>query len=303
MDYKDYYGVLGVDKKASPEEIKKAYRKLANKYHPDKNPGSKEAEDKFKEINEANEVLSDTEKRKQYDMLGANWNRYRQGGGSGGFDDFFRNATGGSQMNFDNLSDLFEQMGGSGSIFDQIFGNMGGNARTRARKGRDVQGEITISLEEAFAGVQKIIETGTGEQLRLNIKPGIENGQTLRIPGKGGTGANGGPNGNLYLTIHIAPNPNWERKGNDLYSKLPIDLYTALLGGKVQVHTLKGSLNITIPPETPNGKVLRLKDMGMPHYQNPALFGNLYVTVQVLLPQNLTPQEKDLISQLAALRK
>lgn len=301
MDYKDYYSILGVDKKATQEEIKKAYRKLANKYHPDKNPDSKTAEDKFKEVNEANEVLSNPDKRKQYDTLGANYNRYRQGGGSGGFDDFMRNTAGGTQMNFDNLSDLFGQMGGS-SIFEQIFGNMGGSGRTRARKGRDVQAEITISLEEAYNGTQKVIEIG-GKQLRFSIKPGIEDGQTLRIAGKGGVGSGGGPSGNLYLIVRIAPNADWERRGNDLYTTLPVDLYTALLGGKVRVNSLKGGININIQPETPNGKVLRLKDLGMPHYDNPTQFGALYATVQVQLPVNLNDEEKKLISRLAALRK
>ncbi len=303
MEYKDYYKTLGVEKNASPEEVKKAYRKLANKFHPDKNPNNKEAEDKFKEVNEANEVLSDPEKRKKYDTLGSDWNRYRQSGGTGGFDDYFRNATGGSQMNYQDLNDIFSQMEG-GSIFEQIFGNMAGNgnSRTRSRKGRDVKAELTILLNEAYTGVQKVIEIG-GKQLRIHIKQGISDGQVLRMPGKGSAGSKGAENGDLLLTIKVAPHPKWERKGNDLYATQPIDLYTALLGGKVQIETLKGSINITIPSETPNSKVLRLKDMGMPHYDNPAQFGSLFLKIDVQLPANLSQEEKALLSQLAELRK
>ncbi|HRI28862.1 MAG TPA: J domain-containing protein [Chitinophagales bacterium] len=303
MQYKDYYQILGVDKNATPDEIKKAYRKLANQYHPDKNPDNKTAEEKFKEINEANEVLSDPEKRKQYDMLGANWNRYRQGGGAGGFDDFFRSAGGGTYTNFDNLSDIFSQMGG-GSIFEQIFGGMmgGSNTRQRARKGSDLKTELTITLADAYHGTQKVIDTGT-QQLRLTIKPGVEDGTTLRIPGKGRAGSNGAPAGNLLIAVKVLPQQGWERKGDDLYGTLPISVYTAVLGGKTTIETPAGSITLTVPPETPNGKTLRLKDKGMPVYDQPGKFGSMYVTISVQLPTNLTAKEKELFAQLAALRQ
>lgn len=303
MEYKDYYKILEVEKTANAESIKKAYRKLANKYHPDKNPNNKEAEDKFKEINEANEILSDPEKRKKYDTLGSDWNRYRQSGGTGGFDDFFRNTSGGSQMNYQDLSDFFSQMGG-GSIFEEIFGDMtsGSKSRNRARKGRDVKAELTILLSESYSGVQKIIEIG-GNQLRINLKPGITDKQTLRLKGKGQQGVNGGVNGDLLLTINVAPHPKFELKGEDIYTTQVIDLYTALLGGKVKIETLKGSINLTIPPETPNNKLLRLKDLGMPKYSDPSQFGSLYLKIEVQLPTNLNQREKELFTELSELRK
>jgi curved DNA-binding protein len=305
MIYKDYYKDLGVEKTATSAEIKKAYRTLANKYHPDKTRGDKAAEEKFKEINEANAVLSDPVKRKKYDQFGADWKHYEEAGAQpGGFD--WSKYTGGGQtgrtrtresnatFTDENVNDLFELLFGQGSGQRRA-------SRGVAIKGEDLEAETTLSLEEAYHGATRLIQLN-GQTIKVTIKPGVADQQTLRIAGKGGSGFNGGPNGDLYLAVRIAPHPEFYRKGNDLRRDLPVELYTAVLGGKTQIKTLKGTVTVNIPKGTPNGKELRLRGLGMPVYAKKNEFGNLLVKVDIVLPEHLSDEEIDLFKALAARR-
>jgi len=317
MDYKDYYKVLGVSKTATPEELKKAYRKLAVKYHPDKNKGNKEAEDKFKEVNEANEVLSDKEKRKKYDELGENWKYYQQsGGGSQDFDwSQYSNQGGGeSQRQYTYSGDFGDAFGGSGfsDFFETLFGGGGGfrttqtkgrrGARKATQRGEDLSAEMSITLDDAYKGSEKIFDLD-GQSIKLKIKPGISDGQILKLTGKGTTGLNGGNAGDLLLKIHVLTDPVYERRGNDLYTDLPVNLYTAVLGGKAPLRTLKGTININIPKESQNGKVLRLQEMGMPKYGKPIEHGDLYAKLNIEIPTNLSSKEINLFKELSESRK
>ena len=306
MEYKDYYKTLGVEKTATADEIKKAYRKLAKKYHPDKNPGSKPSEEKFKEISEANEVLSDPEKRKKYDQLGSNWKQYENAGAGG--DDRFRNFYGNQQQGrtytSGNVNDIFGGEGGFSDFFESFFG--GGQGFTsrpqRSRKGKDYEAALNISLEEAFHGTEKEF-TLDGKKIRVKITPGMEHGKKLRLKNQGAPGSAGGEKGDLYITIQINSHQLFEREGNDLSYVLDVDLYTALLGGKKSVRTIDGkTINVNIPPETENGTNLRIKNMGMHHSNNTELRGDLYVKINLKLPKNLTAQEKELITKLQSLR-
>jgi curved DNA-binding protein len=300
MEYKDYYKVLGVDKKASTEEIKKAYRKLAVKYHPDKNPGNKQAEEKFKEINEANTVLTDPEKRRQYDELGENW-KYAQQGGNGGFGGSRTGAGQGRTYTSEEFEDIFGGGGGGSGFsdfFESLFGNRGGRSRTAA--GTNYRADLEISLQDAYQGAEKIFEL-EGQKLRIKLKPGITDGQVIKLKGKGGPGANGGSAGDLLITVKVAEDPTVRREGDDLHMEAPIDLYTAVLGGKASIRTLKGVIKIDIAKGTDSGKVLRLKGLGMPQYNTPGEFGNLYVKVQITVPKNLSERETELFKQLAQL--
>ena len=295
MEYKDYYKILGVDKKATADDIKKAYRKLAVKYHPDKNPGDKKAEEKFKEVNEANDVLSDPAKRKKYDELGANWQSYQQGG----FNDFggARQGRGGqrgggyySPEDEGGFSDFFE------SIFGRGAGYGGGGGRRTAMKGEDYQAETTITLEEAFHGTTRQVNLAT-QTLNLKLKPGIADGQVLRMKEKGGPGYNNGPNGDLFITIHVQKHPRYTRKGDDLYFDSPLDAFTAMLGGKLAVQAIDKTLNINIPPGTDSDKTFRLKEMGMPEYSNPKQRGDAYVRVVITVPKNLSEKDREVLSR------
>ncbi len=295
MEYKDYYKILGVAKTASADEIKKAFRKLAVKYHPDKNQGDAKMEEKFKEVNEANDVLGDPEKRKKYDDLGENWQYQQQGNPNAG--QYRRQQSQGNDYYGGGDDGRFSD------FFESIFGHDAsgfGNARQRSyqMKGEDLQAEVEISLEEAFNGTSRQF-TVNGQKLNLKIKPGITDGLVLRLAGKGNPGSNGGPNGNLLITVHVLKHHRFERKENDLYFDELLDVYTATLGGKLSAHTIDKTLNINIPAGTDSGKSFRLKGMGMPLYADPTQRGDAYVRVMIIVPKNLTDEEKELFKQLA----
>jgi curved DNA-binding protein len=310
MEYKDYYKTLGVDKKASQKEIKKAYRRLARKYHPDVNPGDQGAEARFKEINEAQEVLSDPEKRKKYDELGANWQQWqRMGRDPRGFD-WSQWATGRQSgggrvhVEYADLGDLFGEGGGFSDFFRNIFGGMGGgpySQRRRSSRGQDFEHSVDITLEEAHAGTKRVLQMDS-QRIEVTIPPGVDTGSRVRISGKGGQGLGGGPSGDLFLRIAVLPHRTFERKGDDLYCEVPIDLYTAILGGEVPVQTLTGQVMLKVPPETQSGRRFRLRGLGMPRLKDSKKTGDLYAEAKVVLPQRLTNQEKDLFTQLASLR-
>ncbi len=312
MEYKDYYRILGVRKDASAEEIRRAYRSLARKYHPDVNPHDPTAEERFKEINEAYEVLSDPEKRRKYDQLGENWARFQEAGGDPNAFDwaqwFARPGSGTYTRTYKiDLDDLFGGAGGSGfsDFFEAIFG---GGARPRTGRqyfrmdGQDLEEPVEISLEEAFHGTTRLIQVN-GRRLEVRIPPGVDTGSRVRIAGAGEPGVNGGNPGDLYLVIQVREHPNIQRRGDDLYMKQPVDLYTLILGGEVRVETFKGPVSLRIPPETPAGQTFRLRGRGMPLLKDPSRYGDLYVEVQPVIPQNLSTKEKELFRELQDLRR
>jgi curved DNA-binding protein len=295
MEFKDYYTILGISKTATTDEIKKAFRKLALKYHPDKNANNKTAEEKFKEISEANDVLSDPEKRKKYDELGEHWNdpqaqQYRAQNSNGGP---FSSAQG-HDFGDGDFSDFFE------SFFNQQ--SQQGGRQTRARKGQDYNAEMTLTLEEAYTGTSRQIDLET-QKLNMKIKPGIKDGQVLRLKEKGGKGANGGTNGDIYITTHVKEHPIYKRKEDDLYCDINLDLYTAVLGGSTTINTLRNPIKMTIAKQTENGKVLRLKGMGMPKYDKTGEYGDLYAKVNIELPKNLSDKELKLFEELKEIKK
>ena len=306
MEYKDYYKILGVDKNASTDEIKKAYRKLARKYHPDVNPGDSKAEERFKEINEAHEVLTDADKRAKYDRLGASWNAYQRTGGPGGFDwgqwvSGF-DSTGGGYV---DLNDILSSLGGQhqsgfSDFFEAIFGSMGA-ARPTSRQGQDYHQQVEISLDEAFKGTARILNVG-GRRIKVKIPRGAKTGTKVRVRGEGGAGQGSGSKGDLYLEIKVTPHPTFERVGDDLYTELPVDLYTAILGGEAIVPTFKGKVKLRIPRETQTGRTFRLKGQGMPRLGQSDERGDLYAKAMVKLPENLTPEEIELFEELADMR-
>jgi len=306
MEYKDYYKILGVDKKASSAEIKKAYRKLAMKYHPDKAKGDKSAEEKFKSINEANEVLSNTEKRKKYDELGSNWQNYQQSGDNEGFDRgrYSNQGQGGGQYSGD-FEDMFGDSGYS-DFFDAFFGGSarqkrGGGRRSVATMGQDMQAMIDITLREAYSGTSKVFNYDN-QSIKLNIKPGIADGQVLKLAGKGGAGIRGGQAGDLLITIKVLPDAVFDRKGDDLYANLNVSVYDAVLGGKVEFEMIKGKVKIDIPKECSAGKIFRLGKLGMAKYGKTGECGDLYLTVKIEMPKNLSTKETSLFNELKKLR-
>jgi curved DNA-binding protein len=310
MEYKDYYKTLGVEKTASQKEIKKAYRRLARKYHPDVNPGDETAEARFKDINEAHEVLSDPEKRQKYEQLGANWQQWqRMGGDPRGFD-WSQWSAGGQpgggrvHVEYADLGDLFGGSGGFSEFFRNIFGGMGGSQysqRPRSRRGQDLEHTVEVTLEEAYRGTKRTFQMDS-QRIEVKIPPGVDTGSRVRIAGKGGPGVGGGPSGDLYLQISVLPHKAFERNGDDLYREVPVNLYTAVLGGELAVPTLKGQVMLKIPPETQSGNRFRLKGLGMPNLKDTKVAGDLYAEVKIVLPERLSKQEKDLFAQLASMR-
>ena len=310
MEYKDYYKTLGVSKEATQEEIKKQYRKLAVKYHPDKNQGNRQSEDKFKELGEAYEVLHDPEKRKKYDTLGSNWKHYaeQETGGQQGNQDYSQWAQQGQGNRSSRTYSPDDFEGADFSDFFNSFFGGGGRSGGRQRgyqeaplKGQDYEARLTITLEEAFKGVQRMLAIGE-EKISITVPPGIRDGQVLRVRGKGAKGKRGGDSGHLYLHVTVEPDPRFERKEDDLYTEAHIPLYQAVLGGNMTVTTMTGSASIKIPPETQSGKTLRLKGMGMPVYLKKDASGSLYVKILVDIPQKLTKEEIELFEKLSVLR-
>ena len=291
MEYKDYYKILGVERSASQDDIKKAYRKLAVKYHPDKNPDDKVAEEKFKEISEAYQVIGNPDSRKKYDELGANWKQYENAGFGGGAQGF--NASG-----FSDFFDMFfgGQGGAAGFDIRDFMGGMGGGRRsTRPSRGSDINATISLTLLEAFQGSQRLIDVG-GSSIKITIKEGVRDGQILRLKGKGNPGRNGGENGDLLIKVVIMNDHVYQRDGDDLIRNINIDVYTAILGGKITLSTLKGDVNVPIKPQTQNNSTLRLKGLGMPHYGKEGA-GALLLKVQILLPEHFSAKELELIKE------
>ncbi|QAA81157.1 J domain-containing protein [Aequorivita sp. H23M31] len=307
MEFIDYYKVLGVDKKASATEIKKAYRKLARKLHPDLNPNDKTAQQKFQQINEANEVLSDPEKRKKYDQYGKDWQhadafeeqkRQQQqgGGGFGGFGGGRRYTSGGQEFDESQFSDFFESMfGGSGG-----FGG-GQRRQTGQFKGQDMNATLRLNLTDILNSQKQTISLGE-KKIRLTIPAGVEDGQTIKIKGHGGEGRNGGPKGDLYITFEIFNNTQFKRLQSDLYSTEEISLYTAILGGEITVDTLTGQVKLKVKPGTQNDTKVKLKGKGVPKYKKEGQNGDLYITYKIALPMNLSEKEKELFTELSKLR-
>ncbi|MCX6064815.1 MAG: J domain-containing protein [Chloroflexi bacterium] len=305
MDYKDYYQILGVARTASADEIRAAYRKLALKYHPDRNPGDKQAEDKFKEMNEAYQVLSDPQKRARYDQLGSDYTNYQRGGGQpGGFDWnkwYTSGGAGGQQVNFDDLFGGGAGASGGGGFsdfFSAIFGGMGGMAGGEARNRRAPQYEqpVSISLQEAYAGAARLLETGE-RRLHVTIPAGAKTGTKVRMAG-------GAPDGSdLYLKVTVQDDARFERDGADLYAPVSVDVFTALLGGEVEVPTLGGRVKLTIPAGTQSDQKIRLAGRGMPHLKNPQLKGDLFVQVKVRIPKSLSAEQKSLLQKAREFEK
>ncbi len=290
MDYKDYYQILGVARSASADEIRAAYRKLALKYHPDRNPGNKQAEEKFKEMNEAYQVLSDPQKRPRYDQLGSAYTNYQSNGGRPeGFDwgQWYSNNAGGQQVNFD---DLFGGAGGGGGFsdfFSAIFGGTNGMAGNQVRPRRAAQHEqaVTISLQEAYDGAIRVLETG-GRRIQVKIPAGAKTGTKVRV-------ANSSPDGtDLFLKISIQDDSRFERDGTDLYAPVIVDVFTAILGGDVEVATMSGKVKLTIPAGTQAEQKFRISGRGMPLLKNPLEKGDLFVQVKIRIPKNLSPEQK-----------
>jgi len=315
VDYKDYYKILGVDKKATEKDIRQAYRKLARKYHPDVNPGDKSAEDKFKEINEANEVLSDPEKRKKYDELSMYYQQYGRMpgagagpmGGDGGVRYEYRT------VNPEDLNDLFGGQSPFSDFFETFFSSnfaeqpqtrtrTGGRRSPRATLGQDIESSVDVTLVEAYQGVTRVFELaeldGSSKRIEVKIPAGVDEGSRIRIAGQGGQGTAG--RGDLYLRIHVLPDPRFTREGSTLHTSIEVPLATAVLGGEVRVTTPDGrGLMLRIPPETPNGKSFRLRGQGMPQLGQPDKRGDLYAEVSVVLPTHLNDEQQRLFEDFA----
>jgi curved DNA-binding protein len=304
MDYKDYYEILGVDRGASASDIKRAYRKLALKYHPDKNPGDTRSEERFKEINEAYEVLSNPTKRARYDQVADSYQSWQRTGGRPGNFDWTRwtgGSPGGARVEFGDISDLFG--GGFSDFFNAIFSGMGaqrqGFDQAQQTRGLDLEQPVTITLNEAYRGTTRNLQRD-GRSLEVKIPPGTKNGTKVRIAGLGASA--GGRSGDLYLLIKVIPEQGFRRKENDLYTDVSIDLFTAVLGGEVLVPTPGGPIILTIPAGSQPGQSVRLPGRGMPHLRNPGQHGDLFARLKIKLPENLTDDERALFERLSEMR-
>jgi curved DNA-binding protein len=294
MEFIDYYKILGIDKHASEEDIKKAYRKLARKLHPDLNPNDKEAHQKFQQVNEANEVLSDPEKRKKYDTYGKDWQQAGQ---------FEQQQRPGRQQQNTGGQQFYENADTRdfSSFFDSMFGGSGRSSRQTKFRGQDYNAELKLNLTDALVTHQQTLAVN-GKNIRITIPAGIEHGQIIKLKGYGSPGVNGGPAGDLYITFAISPHPAYKRLGNDLFTTVKIDLYTALLGGEKTIETLTGKVKLAVKPETQPGTKIRLKSKGFPVYKKESETGDLYITYEVELPTHLTEEQKKLFIELSKLK-
>ncbi|HJP62057.1 MAG TPA: J domain-containing protein [Mucilaginibacter sp.] len=303
MAFIDYYKILGIDKSATEKDIKAAYRKLARQYHPDLNPNDAEANKKFQQINEANEVLSDIEKRKKYDKYGENWQhgedyeKYAQQQRTQGGRQY-SGFGGGQGQGFENFEDFGS--GGFSDFFEQMFGGASGRGSSRQAKyrGQDYNAELQLTLKDVSETHKQTLAVN-GKNIRITIPAGVENGQIIKIAGHGGPGVNGGPAGDLYITFLVATDPNFKRDGANLHTTVKLDLYTAVLGGEVTIDTLSGKVKIKVKPETQNNSTIRLKGKGLPVYKHEGHAGDLLVTYDVELPTNLTDKQKELFTELS----
>ena len=300
MSFIDYYKILEVPKTASDKEIKKSYRKLARKYHPDVNPNDDSAKKKFQQINEANEVLSDVKKRKKYDKYGKDWEHGEA---------YEKARQQQQQYQYSGSGQQYSRAGGNFSEgdFSDFFESMFGGARQSSDRtqqkfrGQDINATLQLNLTDVYK-TQKQTLTINNKKIRLTIPAGIENNQTIKIKGHGGKGVNGGPDGDLYITFNILNNTNFKRGGKNLYTKVDLDLYTAMLGGEITIDTLSGKVKLKIKPETQNDAKVKLRGKGFPIYKNEGKFGDLYITYNIKMPTNLSKKEKDLFNELSKLR-
>jgi curved DNA-binding protein len=299
MDYKDYYQILGLPRNASTEEIRKAYRKLAMQYHPDHNPGNTQSEDRFKEINEAYQVLNDPQKRAHYDRVGSAYSNWQQRGGQGGFDwgRWAGETPGGTRVEYEDLNDLF---GGEGGLFSEFFrtifgGGMGTAGTQTSRAVPGYQQQVEISLEDAFNGKTLELQTG-GKRKQVRIPPGVRTGSKVRVAGAG-------PNGtDLYLIVQVKENENFERKGNDLYTNAKVNIFTAVLGGEAEVETMSGKVKLTIPAGTQPEQVFRVAGRGMPQLKSPNTRGDLFVRLKVEIPRYLSSKQRELLEEASKIK-
>jgi curved DNA-binding protein len=304
MDYKDYYKILGVERNASEDNIRKAYRKLAMQYHPDRNPNDKQAEERFKEINEAYQVLSDSQKRAHYDRLGSDYSNWQRRGGQGDFNwgDYVSGYPDGTRVNVEDLEDLFGGAGGFSDFFRTIFGQdlrgaaPGGGTRTRARQQpQGYQQELEVTLEEAFQGTTRLLQSD-GKQKQVRIPAGVRTGSKVRVAGAG-------PNGlDLYLIVDVKDDPRFERRGNDLHTTATVNVFTSILGGEAEVETLAGKVKLNIPAGTQPEQVFRLAGRGMPSVKNANEKGDLYVRLKVQIPKYLSPKQRELLEEASRIK-
>lgn len=290
MDFIDYYKILGIDKSASPKDVKDAYRKLARKYHPDLNPNNKDAKTNFQQINEANEVLSDPEKRKKYDKYGKDWQHAEEFEKQKQQQSQYSGSRGGGGFSGEQSAGDFS------AFFESMFGGSGGSRQAKYR-GEDYTTEIHLDLIDAFKTHKQTLNVN-GKSIRITIPAGVENGQIIKIKGHGGPGINGGPNGDLYITFSVTNHSNIKRLGNNLFTTVDLDIYTAVLGGEITIDTLDGKVKLKVKPETQNGTKVNLKGKGFPVYKNEGQFGDLQVTFSIKIPTNLTEKQKALFEEL-----
>ncbi|MEP3371616.1 J domain-containing protein [Maribacter dokdonensis] len=299
MEFIDYYKILELDKTATQAEIKKAYRKLARKLHPDLNPNDKSAQEKFQRVNEANEVLSDPEKRKKYDQYGKDWEHAEA------FEEPKKNQRRSNSNTNRTYTSYSGQQEDFSDFFESMFGGGGFGGSTRQRtsqfKGQDLNATLNLNMTDILQEQKQTLDLGN-KKIRITIPAGVEDGQTIKITSYGGEGVNGGPKGDLYLTFEIYNNTDFQRVGNDLYKNESISLYDAILGSSIEITTLTGKVKLKVKPETQNDTKIKLKGKGMPIYKKKGAHGDLYITYKVTMPTNLSQKEKELFKQLSELR-